>query len=123
MTCDGSVPHFCYFSPKWDTPPSLRPAVDDLVAMDVVADVTEISQPLPSSPITLVQIEELFITSNILKSHKIDFELISEKVWNLSVDRQQYQVTFDPATAEAQGIRLMSYGEPVFDRLLSLTTI
>ena len=103
--------------------PSLRPAVDDLVAMDVVADLTEISQPLPSSPITLVQIEELFITSNILKSHKIDFELISEKVWNLSVDRQQYQVTFDPATAEAQGIRLMSYGEPVFDRLLSFTTI
>jgi hypothetical protein len=109
------------FDKIFDAPP-LRPAVDDLVAMDVVADLAEISQPLPPSPITSAEIEQLFTTSNILKSHQIDFELISQKVWNLSIDRQKYPVTFDPATSEAQGIRLMSYGEPVFDRLLRFTT-
>jgi SNF2 family DNA or RNA helicase len=119
------------FDRIFDAPP-LRPAVDDLVAMDVVADLAEIAQPLPPSPITSSEIERLFTTSNILKSQQINFELVREKVWSLSIDRQQYQeVTFDPATAEAQGIRLMSYGEPLFvdiaaprgNRLLSFTTI
>jgi hypothetical protein len=82
--------------------------------MDVVADLAEISQLLPPSPITSVEIEELFTTSNILKSHQINFELISGRVWNLSIDKQKYKVTFDPGTAEAQEIRLMSYGEPLF---------
>jgi hypothetical protein len=110
------------FDKIFDAPP-LRPAVDDLVAMDVVADLAEISQPLPTSPITSAQIEHLFITSSILKSHEINFELISEGVWSLSIDRQQYKVTFDLAIAEAQGIRLMSYGEPLFDLLLSIAAL
>jgi hypothetical protein len=101
------------FDRIFDAPP-LRPAVDDLVAMDVVADLAEISQPLPPSPITSAQIEQLFTTSNILKSRQIDFELISEGVWSLSIDKKQHKVTFDPAIAEAQGIRIMSYGEPLF---------
>jgi hypothetical protein len=107
--------------------------------MDVVADLAEISQPLPQSPITSAEIEELFTTSNILKSHNINFELISEGVWHLSIlsqrgfanNQQQYKVTFDPAIAEASGIRLMSYGEPLFvgiaaprgNRLLSIAAV
>jgi hypothetical protein len=44
------------FDNIFDAPP-LRPAVDDLVAMDVVADLAEISQPLPTSPITSAESE------------------------------------------------------------------
>jgi hypothetical protein len=110
------------FDKIFDAPP-LRPAVDDLVAMDVVADLAEISQPLPPSPITSLEIEQLFTTSNILKSRGINFESSGDRIWSLSIDRHNYQLTFDPATAEAQGIRLMSYGEPLFDRLLSISAV
>ena len=103
--------------------PSLLPAVDDLVAMDVVADLAEISQPLPHSPITSLEIEQLFTISSILKSHEINFESIGARIWSRSIDRRNYQVTFNPATAEAQGIRLMSYCEPLFDRLLSISAV
>jgi hypothetical protein len=99
------------FDKIFDAPP-LNPAVDDLVAMDVIADLAEISQPLPLSLITSAEIENLFTTSNILKSHNINFELIGEQIWNLSIDSHQYKFTFDPAISEAQGIRLISYGEP-----------
>ncbi len=106
------------FDKIFDAPP-LRPAVDDLVAMDVAADIAEISQPLPPRPISQPEIEQLFTTSNLLKSRQINFESIGEQIWNLSIDRKQYTVTFDPTTAEREGIRLISYGEPLFDRLLS----
>lgn len=103
------------FDKIFDAPP-LRPAVDDLVAMDVAADIAEISQTLPPSPISQSEIEQLFTTSNLLKSRQINFESVGEQIWSRSIDRKQYTVTFDPTTAEREGIRLISYGEPLFVR-------
>jgi ERCC4-related helicase len=45
-----------------------RPMLDDMVAEDVEADLSEIRQPLPMTPITLEEVERLFTTSELLKS-------------------------------------------------------
>jgi ERCC4-related helicase len=109
------------FDKIFDAPP-LRPAVDDLVAMDVIADLAEISQPLPFTPITLNQIEALFTASIILKNNQISFILIGEKVWSLLFDKKQYKITFDPATSDIKGIKLLGYGDPLFEKLIIIAT-
>jgi ERCC4-related helicase len=121
MSADPEEEHVLLseFDKIFDAPP-LRPVIDDLVAMDVAADLAEISQPFSPTPITLTQIEELFTTSTILQSHQINFESVGEKIWNLSIDQKKYKVTFDPAISEARGIKLIIYGEPLFNRFLNM---
>ena len=49
------------------TPP-LLPALEEMVAMDVEADLEDIRKPIPSMPVTPKMIEQLFTTSAILRS-------------------------------------------------------
>lgn len=100
--------------------PSLRPALDDLVAMDVEADIAEIQKPIPLSPFASEEIEQLFTTSQILNSKGIKFEKTLDKVWNLHFQQQKYQITFYPDVFdEFPSIRLMSFGDPIFEKILN----
>ncbi|WP_228024928.1 hypothetical protein [cf. Phormidesmis sp. LEGE 11477] len=40
--------------------PAIRPALEDMVKMDVEADLKEIRKPLPAAPVTAAEIRELF---------------------------------------------------------------
>lgn len=62
------------------------------VAMNVKTDLTEISSPLVSSPITLKQIEE-FTHSQILKAENIFFELIGDRVWKLIYQNKTFCIS------------------------------
>jgi hypothetical protein len=108
------------FEQVLDTPP-LRPALEDMVAMDVEADLAEIRQPLQPTPITPEQIEKLFTNSKILRANQIFFEAIGDRIWQLSYLNKTYSVTFYPDVFEEMpSLRLLNFGEPLFQKLLSI---
>jgi hypothetical protein len=47
------------------------------------------------------------------------FEAESDRVWRLQWDQQTYRVTFGPAAFfDTPSLRLMTYGEPLFEQLV-----
>ncbi|MFB2838159.1 helicase-related protein [Floridanema evergladense] len=103
-----------------DTPP-LRPALDEMVAMDVVADLAEIRISIPASPILPEAIEQLFTTSTLLKACGVRFEQAEERTWQLFYKGRNYSVTFYPEVFdEMPSVRLMSFGDPLFEDLLAV---
>lgn len=103
-----------------NTPP-LRPALDEMVAMDVVADLTEIRTSIPASPILPEAIEQLFTTSTLLKACGVRFEQAEERTWQLFYKGRNYSVTFYPEVFdEMPSVRLMSFGDPLFEDLLAV---
>jgi hypothetical protein len=108
------------FEQVLDTPP-LRPALEDMVAMDVEADLAEIRQPLQATPITPEQIEKLFTNSKIWQANQIFFETNGNRTWQLSYLNKTYSVTFYPDVFEEMpSLRLLNFGEPLFQKLLSI---
>ena len=105
-----------------NTPP-LRPAIDEMVESDVRADLAETSRPLPPTPLTNDRIEALFTTSVILKSHRVEFISQGDRSWQLLLPDRTYLVTFHPEVFEerSSSIRLLAFGDPLFDRLLAMT--
>ncbi|HBB35650.1 MAG TPA: helicase [Cyanobacteria bacterium UBA8803] len=100
--------------------PALRPALEEMVAMDIEADLEDIRRPIPPLPITPETIEQLFTTSTILQSCSVLFESKSERTWQLTYKGQNYSITFYPELFdEMPSLRLMSFGEPLFEELLS----
>ncbi|MEQ8463999.1 MAG: hypothetical protein RIC07_10570 [Coleofasciculus sp. E1-EBD-02] len=67
------------FEQVLNTPP-LRPALEDMIAMDVEADLQDIRQPIPPTPITPETIEQLFTTSARLKSDGVEFEPLRDRI-------------------------------------------
>ena len=113
------------FDQVLDTPP-LRPALDEMVAMDVEADLEEICQAIPSAPLTLKEVEQLLTTSVLLKSSGAVFEPASKHTWQLTFRGKNYAVTFYPEVFdETPSLRLMSFGDPLFEELVqvALTSI
>lgn len=116
------------FDQVLNTPP-LRPALEEMVAMDVEADLEDIRKPISSAPVTPETIEQLFTTSTILRSCGAFFESKSDRplvggeanrTWRLTYKGQNYSVTFYPEVFdEMPSLRLMSFGEPLFFELLS----
>ena len=105
------------FEQVLDTPP-LRPGLEEMVAMDVKADLREIRKPLVSSPVTPEQIEELFTHSQILPTKNIFFEFIGDRIWKLTYEDRNYLVTFYPQIFEEKpSLRLMTFGDPLFEKL------
>ncbi len=97
----------------------LQPALNDAVAMDVEADLTELRQPIPSSPFNAEIIEQVLTRSRLLQKAGIRFEKIAEKLWKLQLEDQSYQVTFYADTFdEHPSLRLMTFGDPIFELLL-----
>ena len=103
--------------------PFLRPDLDEMVGMDVEADLAEIRQTLPVSPITPAEIEQLFTQSEImaelLRSRGIVFTPIGDKIWQLTYQNQEISVTFYPEVFdEHPSLRLMTLGDQLFEELL-----
>lgn len=101
-----------------DAPP-VRLALDEMVAMDVEADLEEIRKPIPLSPFELEQVEQLLTASSVLKSKGVIFEPISKLTWQLTFQDRKYVVTFYPKVFDAMpSLRLMNFGDPLFEKLL-----
>jgi hypothetical protein len=106
------------FEQVLETPP-LRPSLDEMVAMDVEADLLEIRQPLPSTPLTAESLEELLTRSQILKTLGFHFEKREPKIWQLTFKNQTYAVTFYPEVFDEQSsLQFMSFGNPLFELIL-----
>ena len=102
-----------------DTPP-LRPALDDMVAMDVEADLADSQKPIPATPLTPAVIEQLLTTSVKLKATGVKFEKAGDRIWHLTYQGKTYPVTFYPAVFDqSPSLRLMSFGDPLFEALLN----
>jgi hypothetical protein len=98
-----------------DTPP-LRPALDDMVTMDVEADLAEIRKPLPRTSWTPQAIEQLLTQSVRLKNAGVGFEDRGDRLWKSVSKGRSYLVTFYPDVFnEKPSLRLMSFGEPLFE--------
>jgi len=103
--------------------PPMRPSVDDMIAKDVKADQAEIQNPIPSTPISIANIEELITNSLCLKNAGIRFErdVNLPKVWTLHNRNQSYKVTFYPDVFDkSPSLRMMSFGEPLFEELIAI---
>jgi SNF2 family DNA or RNA helicase len=107
------------FESTLDAP--LRPGIEAMLTMDLDADLAEIKKPIPPTPFTSESIEDLFTTSAIFKSAGVMFERKQDKIWLLTHQGKQHQITFYPDVFdEMPSLRLMNFGEPVFAELLSL---
>jgi superfamily II DNA/RNA helicase len=106
------------FDQVLETPP-LRPALDDMVKRYVEADLQEIQRPLPPSPLSWEAIEQTLTQSVLLKSRGIRFTQLEHLIWSLQDSEGSYTVTFDPGIFEENpSIRLMTWGDPLFESLL-----
>ncbi|HEY9863006.1 MAG TPA: helicase-related protein [Candidatus Obscuribacterales bacterium] len=106
------------FEQVLETPP-LRPSLDEMVAMDVEADLLEIRQPLPSTPLTAESLEELLTRSQILNRLGFYFEKREPKIWQLTFKNQTYSVTFYPEIFdEHPSLQFMNFGNPLFNQIL-----
>ncbi|KYC37320.1 helicase [Scytonema hofmannii PCC 7110] len=101
--------------------PPLRPAMEEMVAMDLEADLAEIQKPVPPAPFTPETVEQLFTTSVILRACGAKFENKGDRIWYLTYKGQDYTVTFYPSVFdETPSMRLMTFGDPIFETLLQL---
>lgn len=106
------------FDHDLDIPP-LRPALDEMVAMDVEADLAELRKAIAPTPISVEALEQLFTNSKLLKAYGANFEKEGNNIWNLTYQTKAYRVTFNPAIFDEQpSLRLMSFGDPLFETLL-----
>ncbi|MEG4507599.1 helicase-related protein [Microcoleus sp. F6_B4] len=102
-----------------DAPP-LRPALDEMVAMDVESDLQEIRQPLQPTSLFPETIENLFVNSLILKQIGAIFDRSENRTWHLNYKSRDYAVTFYPDIFdENASLQLMSFGNPLFEEMLS----
>ncbi|MEG4228951.1 helicase-related protein [Microcoleus sp. N9_B2] len=102
-----------------DAPP-LRPALDEMVAMDVESDLQEIRQPLPPTSLFPETIEDLFVNSLILKQIGAIFDRSENRTWQLNYKSRDYCLTFYPDIFEENAsLQFMSFGNPLFEEMLS----
>jgi ERCC4-related helicase len=106
------------FDQVLDTPP-LRPTLDEMVKMDVEADLADIHAARYPSPLTISEMENQFTTSKVLGNSGINFTALEDHIWQISLQGKNYKVTFHPSIFdERSSLHLMSYGDPLFERLL-----
>ena len=95
-----------------------------MVAMDVESDLQEIRQPLPLTSLFPETIENLFVNSVIVKQIGASFKQSANRTWQLNYKCRNYTVTFYPEIFEEHpSLRLMGFGNPVFEELLSAIDI
>ncbi|MEG4305288.1 SNF2-related protein [Microcoleus sp. D3_18a_C4] len=102
-----------------DAPPR-GPALDEMVAMDVESDLQEIRQPLQPTSLFPETIENLFVNSLILKQIGAIFDRSENRTWQLNYKSRDYYITFYPDIFEENAsVQLMSFGNPLFEEMLS----
>ena len=105
-----------------DTPTS-RIAIEEMITMDMDADLVEIQKPIATTPFTPQAIENLFTTSIILKNCNVIFTP-SQENWQLIYQDNTYNITFYPQIFdEKPSLRLMSFGDSLFEELLQLVIL
>lgn len=103
--------------------PPLRLAVEDMISMNLDADIAEIQKPMYPAPFTPESIEGLFTTSQLLRLHGASFQKTGERIWELFYKGQNYTITFYPDVFdEMPSLRLMSFGDPLFEEILGIST-
>ena len=108
------------FDSLLDTPPTGL-AIEDMVAIDVEADLAEIRKPIALTPFTVEQIEQLFTTSTLLKSKGVVFEAAWDHTWQLTFRGKKYAVTFFPEVFETKlSVRFMNFGDSLFEQLIKI---
>jgi superfamily II DNA or RNA helicase len=108
------------FEDVLDTPP-LRPALDEMVEMDIQADLEMIQQPITQSPVTPDSIEALFTQSLILRDRNIQFTRVEDNLWQINMQGRDYLITFSPDKFEENpSLRLMLFGDPLFNDVLEI---
>ncbi|GJD19915.1 hypothetical protein RIVM261_048710 [Rivularia sp. IAM M-261] len=98
-----------------------RLSIEEMTTMDLEADIAEIQKPIAPSPFQPESIEQMFTTSVIFNNQSILFTRIQDKdkVWQLLYKGNIYNVTFYPNVFdEMPSLRLMSFGDPLFEELL-----
>jgi hypothetical protein len=99
--------------------PTLQPDLEDMVAMDIEADLAEIRQPLIHSSISPSDLEMKMPSSVLLKQRGVIWISKSAKVWQLIYANRRYEVTFDPKIFDDNpSLRLLLPGDPLLDDLL-----
>ncbi|NET09059.1 MAG: DEAD/DEAH box helicase, partial [Symploca sp. SIO2B6] len=108
------------FDTVLDTPP-LRPALDDMVRMDVEADLQDIRQPIPPSPVSPRDIEQCLTRSKLLQDQGVQFKVVEPGIWDVTYQQQTHKVTFMPSIFEEKpSVQLMAWVNPLFEILISL---
>lgn len=111
------------FDSVLNTPPP-RLAIEEMVTIDLDADLAEIQKPISATPFTPETIEQLFTSSAILKANGVQFERRTEGIWQFTYKGQNYTVTFYPNVFdEMPSVRLMSFGDPLFEELLKAVLV
>ena len=109
------------FDSVLDAPP-LRLAVEDMISMNLDADIAEIQKPIHPAPFTPESIERLFTTCQLLRLHGISFQKTKERIWELVHKGQNYTITFYPDMFdEMPSLRLISFGDPLFEEILGIS--
>lgn len=99
--------------------PPLRPALEEMVAMDVESDLKEIRQPLPITPILPQNIETLFVNSKLFANMGIQFKSLDNGAIEITENNRKFLVTFYPEVYEQNpSLHLMNFGNPLFEALL-----
>jgi hypothetical protein len=127
------------FDSVLDAPP-LRLAVEDMLVMNLDADIAEIQKPIHPTPFTPQSIEQLFTASALLRLHGISFQKTgdseallrsplalpqasADRIWELVHKAQNYTITFYPDVFdEMSSLRLMTFGDPLFEEILNIST-
>jgi SNF2 family DNA or RNA helicase len=111
------------FDSVLNTPPP-RIAIEEMVAMDLDADLAEIQKPISATPFTPETIEQLFTSSAILKANGVQFERRTEGIWQFIYKGRNYTVTFYPNVFdEMPSLRFMNFGDPLFEELLKAVLV
>jgi len=113
--------------------PSLRPDLDEMMAMDIQADLDLIRQPIAPAAFSPSSIETLFTRSILLRQQGITFTAVNPGVWELQYpDREPLRslqklhnpeqlITFDPQCYEERpSLCLLLPGQPIYHELLRL---
>jgi SNF2 family DNA or RNA helicase len=109
---------------KMISKPPLRPDFETMVAMNVESDLKEIREPFNHTKITPEMTEKILTKSQLLKHKCIEFIEQNQKIWLVKYQNKNYQITFNPQIFEEfPSLRLMTYGEPLFHKLLELSMI
>ncbi|NCO73762.1 MAG: DEAD/DEAH box helicase family protein [Cyanobacteria bacterium] len=118
-----------------DNPP-IRPDLEQMTAINVSADLQLVNQKIPPNPLPPKKVEQIFTQSRWLQSQGITFQdkdddetllwhledcSLSDRIWLLKWQKSTYHVTFYPEVYEEHpSVKLMSLGEPLVEKLLSL---
>ncbi|MFO7033050.1 helicase [Limnospira fusiformis CCALA 023] len=100
---------------------SLNPSLDEMVKIDVEADLAQLRHSLPRSPLTWEALETLFSHSQILRAAGFHFQKEGDRLWTLfsGENGDRHRVTFSPQVFEADpDLPLITWGDPLFHLLL-----